>query len=1127
MADTSWQQLDSLPVLPASLEVQNPKTGELVPASQYEVNWNQFRCFSLMGDTLLLRFRVWHTDPGAPLFRIDSSFLADASLPLGNQPVYNPFRSQGQVADFGGLDYNGTFARGISFGNNQNLVLNSSFNLQLAGEIGDGIELLAAITDENIPVQPEGNTQQLREFDKIFIQLKKGSSRLIAGDYEINRPTGYFMNYFKKLQGATFETTQPVLGGQLQARASAALARGKFARNTILGQEGNQGPYRLEGAEGELFIIILSGTEKVYIDGVLLERGQDADYIINYNRGDLTFTNQQLITKDSRIIVEFEYNDQSYLRSLAALNTELQYDRWKVYLNAYTEQDGRNRLGEGPLSEFEQNVLRDAGDDPFKAVVPSIDTVGSNADPITYVQIDSFFNGILYRDVLVFAAPGSTEAPLYTARFTDVGEGNGNYVRPPSTANGFVYEWVAPDPDLGPQGRYEPVVRLVPPNQLQLFTGGTEYKLGETGLVKGELAVSKNDLNRFSNIDADDDYGYAGYLYYDQEFQLSQSWKLNAIAQYEHLTENFEDLNPYRPPEFTRDWSVDRQERLVEDLGQASLQFRNDSLGLSARYGVGTFLRGNSYQGVKHDFDLQFRQNGWEMRGWGSYLTTQATSQQGNFFRPRLQLEKTFEKADNWLIGMYGEREKNAQQIPGGDTLDFSSFYYDLFRVYLEQNSYEQINLGIYYTNRVDFAPVQSDFQGATYAQSVQFKGDWTTTWNKSSRNTVRWDLTYRELEIPDSTLSNQTPASTYLGRLDYGLTLLKGAVRYNNTYQIGSGQEQKIIFFYQAVNPGEGVYKHIDFNEDGQEQNNEFVISPNQDEATHVRVVVYSNEFIRTNNIQFNQSFQLEPKVWWFNKKGVRGLLGRFSTLSNWQIARKAQADGAVEPWNPFNRNIPDSVLVSANELVQNSIFFNRLNQVFTAQFNWSRRESRLLLTTGIERRLTATRAWEANWNIDAQWSLGFSFSEGEDANDQENFPDRNYSLQFWEGRPSLSWLPNKQVRIQGSYRLKQQDNSMELGGEQSQVHDFELVFNYNKAAKAAVSGTITYARVQFDGEVNSPVGFAMLNNLQPGENYLWNITFDRQLARNIRLSLSYEGRKTGEARIVHVGRAQVAATF
>ncbi|MBK7971372.1 MAG: hypothetical protein IPK08_21905 [Bacteroidetes bacterium] len=66
------------------------------------------------------------------------------------------------------------------------------------------MEILAAITDNNIPVQPEGNTQQIQDFDKVFIQLSKNQSKLIAGDFELKRPDSYFMNFYKKGQGAVF-----------------------------------------------------------------------------------------------------------------------------------------------------------------------------------------------------------------------------------------------------------------------------------------------------------------------------------------------------------------------------------------------------------------------------------------------------------------------------------------------------------------------------------------------------------------------------------------------------------------------------------------------------------------------------------------------------------------------------------------------------------------------------------------------------------------------------------------------------------------------------------------------------------------------------------------------------------
>ena len=337
-------QLDSLSIYPNSFELRCD--GIVINKNDYELNYAASKLLlntKCLG-VLTTKYRVLPMDLSKKYQVRDTSSIYSKDKGFQDRFLFTTNTSNSDV--FGGtsLHKSGSISRGISFGNNQDLGVNSSLNLELSGNIAPNLKLLASVTDDNLPIQADGNTNKLQEFDQVFIQVYNDRFKMIAGNFWLKKPKGYFMKYNKRAQGLTIDYQWIADTAKVwKTQVSGALSKGKFQRQIIQGAEGNQGPYRLNGQENEPFIIVLAGTEKVYVDGKLLKRGQAYDYVINYNTSEVTFTTRNLITKDSRIVVEFQYSDQNYARSLFQTSTTYSSKNMNFWLNAYSEQDAKNQ----------------------------------------------------------------------------------------------------------------------------------------------------------------------------------------------------------------------------------------------------------------------------------------------------------------------------------------------------------------------------------------------------------------------------------------------------------------------------------------------------------------------------------------------------------------------------------------------------------------------------------------------------------------------------------------------------------------------------------------------------------------------------------------------------------------
>jgi len=1126
-------QIDSVSIIPQTFSIPGfPDSAYVLDYVNAIITWKQ-KPFS---DSVMVIYRTFPFKLNSVVKRwnydsIEGHFLVQPSTFKGDKNSDNFF-------NFGNISYNGSFGRALSFGNSQSAVVTSNLNLQLSGYLADSIQISAALTDNNIPIQPDGNTAQLSDFDKIFLQFKKKTWVLSLGDIDLRQSQNYFLGFYKRLQGASFETSEQLSKNiSNKTLISGAIAKGKFNRNIFQGQEGNQGPYRLQGANNELYFVVLAGTEKVYIDGQMMQRGADQDYIINYNTAEITFTAKRMITQDSRIQVEFEYSNQSYLNVNLYLYNETNFsDKLKLRFGIYSNSDARNSPINQSLDANQKKFLYSIGDSVNKAFYPvaPVDTLG--AGKVLYQKIDTTYiaaNGFVFHDS-VYVYSINPNVILYNLSFVDVGVGNGDYVPSLNGVNGNVYQWVAPV-NGKKQGQYEAAQFLVTPKTQRVITLGADYKVSKQTSMITDLATSHYDINTLSPLGKANVNGYASRFILKNIHPFISSktgLQLTSTASYEYVNANFKSIEPFRSVEFTRDWGLPLQAQLQpqnETLYSASFEL-GDKKKNFVKYEFNGYDRGNSFRGIRNAISANKEIKGWHINDAISFSNSNSDTAKGHYFKPAIDIYKTFPKMADYTIGVGYLAEDNVLRNKLNDTVSISSFAYQSFQAYFKSPEKNQNHWGINYTRRENYYPYAKEMVKGDNGNSISL----TAQFLKSKHEQFHINATYRDLQIMDTNVTAQKSDKSLLARVEYLVNEWKGLLLGSVFYEAGSGQEQKKTYSYLEVPAGTGQYAWIDLNNDGIQELNEFVIAQFPDQAKFIKVYTPTNEYIKANYNTFNYSFTINPKavIDIQKAKGFQNFIARMTLQSSLQLNQKQQASGLVE-LNPFKKSsLTDTSLIIRNSIFSNTLSFNKSSSKWGFDINNSQNTNKSLLTYGYESR--ALKEWTLRTRINVSRTLAFNgtFKTGLNQlfSSSTDIDSSDYNLKQYSMEPGITYTQKSNLRVFISYKISSKINADEYGGQKYSSSSINTETKYNLLQSTSVIVKFTYSNITYNSgktqaNTSSPVSYIILDGLLPGKNYLWSIDFTKKLGGNLELGIQYEGRKPGEGNTIHTGRASLRA--
>ncbi len=1103
VADSGVVEIDSLSINPAFFEIKD-KSGNTIDKSLYVVDFESgsisFKEKNFVGDTLEVSYLPY------PKFITKEYSIYNQSRVVSNDAGNGIlYKSENELVNnfkpFDGLNTSGSIMRGITVGNNQNAVVNSNLDLQITGKISDKVGLRASIQDSNIPLQEGGYSQKLDEFDQIFIELFSDNWNIRAGDLFLENRKSRFLNFNKKVQGLAANFTFGGEENKTNVFGSAALVRGQYARSSFTGQEGNQGPYKLTGSNGELYVLVISGSERVYVNGVLLTRGENNDYVIDYNAGEIIFTTLFPITSEMRINVEYQYSDRNFTRFVTYAGAEHTNKNWSLAGYLYSENDVKNQPLQQSLSAEQVQILKEAGDDVSAMFAPS-------------AYEDAFSeNKILYKKTIVsgveaFEYSNNPEDVLFNVRFSLVGQNQGNYILANNAAVGKIYNYIAPINGI-PQGNFEPQIRLIAPTKIQVASVLGKYQNDEKTLVDFEIGVSNNDLNLFSSQDDNDNKGLAAKLFAKQQLFSREKFTIDAFADFQFVQQEFKTIERLYSIEFNRDWNIAATNG-DQTLLIAGVNFNLKENG-QAKYQLEKLDFSESFSGTRHIFETNLKLKNLTILSQSSALKSDSNYAESQFIRSQNQARYNFQK--NW-IGASLRHENNREKIKSTQLFSALSQKFTEYGAFFGRGDSTKVFAEIGYLRRANDSLVGNIIQKVNTSDSYYLKSRLL----KTDQSELSVFVNSRNLVFEN----NQPNEPSLNSRILYNDRFFNQLLQISSAYETTSGTIAQQEFTYLEVEPGRGVYTWIDYNGNGIQELEEFEVAQFSDQAKFVRIFLPNQIFVKTHQNKFSTALNINP-LQWQNDKGFKKILSYFYNQTSFLIDRKIFRNDNFD-LNPFSGK--EDGLLGLNYSLRNSLFYNRGKQKHSITYTFLKNRVRNLLSVGSQETENNANQLQYLHLLKQSWLLGLNVSETTSTLTSENYGSKNFKIQSYQLAPKISYLFSKNTSWDLFYEFQNKKN--EIGDlETLTQHRIGTSFTLNSEKKFSMNGEFSLFKNNFTGNTLSAVAYQMLEGLQPGQNLTWRLLLQKNLTQFLDVNVNYEGRKSEDFKAIHTGNIQLRAYF
>ena len=1013
------------------------------------------------------------------------------------------------------IQKSGSLVRGFTVGSNRDLSLNSGLRLQLSGKLSSDIDIAAALTDESTPIQPEGTTQTLQEFDKVFVEMRGSDFAATLGDFNLDFTGSEFARLSRKLQGAKGTADYRLGSSRGSVTISGAVPRGKFATNQFQGAEGVQGPYRLTGRNNERAIIVIAGTEKVYVNGELKTRGETNDYTIDYATGEVTFTARHLITAASRIVIDFEYTDRQFARSFLGGQTSSEVFDGKAKFNVsfFREADDPDSPIDFAFSDSARAVIANAGADRDKAVLSGVALVDSNG---LYVAVDTLLSGGITNRFYRYA-PGPDAH--YVVNFSYVGSGNGEYIRQQS----LVYVWRGQG-----NGDYMPIRYLPIPQAENIFDVGLDVSPTSDLKITGEFGRSAFDANRLSSLD---DVNNAGSAYKLAAAFTPRNVRIGGLdvgsielqVKQRFVDSRFVPIDRTNDIEFNRKWGIEATTLANEELQEASLKI-TPRPSLSIGGGYGKITRGDQFRSVRNDASLVMK--GESLPTVDYYLESVRSKETLTDNSSSWLRQKGFAEYSLWNFTPGIRFEAENRKINSIQTLSSKpgSFRFDVFAPGLKIANLGSLSL----SGELEWRSDDLFNNGGLVRESNSFTQAYAARLSEWNRLNSSLDITLRKKTFsPEFKQFGNADVKTILVRSQSRYSPLNRGVEADLFYEVTTERSSKQERVFVRVAQGAGNYRYLgDLNHNGIAEESEFELT--RFDGDFISLTLPTDKLYPIIDLKTSLRFRINPRQFIQQPSGfLESAASIMSTETYIRVDEKSTESNLKDIYLlNFKKFLQDSTTISGSNLFTQDLYFLEGRPEFSTRLRFSQRKGLNQLSGGNERSYVRERSIRLRWQLVREISNQIDIINKVDRVSGSQGSSRVRDITSNSVVFDLSYRPEQDIEVGFKLETGKSTDNNQTPALNADINTQALRFVY--ALQGAGQARVEATREEVGlGRALDSFPFELTGGRVAGKTWLWRCALDYRVTQFIQATVNYDGRSEGGRTPVHTARAEVRAFF